>query len=68
MTFLQTFEFALEELEKINPILKDYDSDLDIKKNYDFFDHNLKEKIFKVAFNEKLLKYLWLKIKKTKNK
>lgn len=66
MTFLQTFEFALEELEKINPILKDYDSDLDIKKNYDFFDHNLKEKIFKVAFNEKLLKYLWLKIKKTK--
>lgn len=66
LKFLQTFDFALDELEKINSVLKSYDSDLDIINNYDLFNQKSKEKLFRVAFNEKLLEYLWLKIQKTK--
>lgn len=50
----------------MNDTIKQYDPDLDITANYDELGGKAKRNIFHVVFNESMFRYLWLKIKKTK--
>ena len=64
LNFFETINYEVKEMMKEKDLYEDYDDSFAVDKKKDLLSFDIKEKLFHIVFNEKLLAFLWKKIQK----
>jgi hypothetical protein len=64
LNFFETINYEVKEMMKEKDLYEDYDDSFAVDKKKDSLTFEIKENLFHIVFNEKLLSFLWKKIQK----